>query len=408
MISFTVYTEEIDFAEDALAQIDAAFQAKVQEIGGLRQHTAALVFADSETAIQEVLQGMADRYGFPVLAASTIVTIDKQHGHLDTGINIMFLTADDIEFAAAVSEDISGSDLEGKVEAAYTEATGRLSGMPGLIIAYSAMLEGNTGDDVLDALDKASGGVPVFGGQATGDFVYKNIFVAANSSCRRQGVAMLLLSGKGIANAFAQYEFSVLDEKAFEGVVTRCSGCTISQVDAQPVLQSLDRLGITRGKEGLVQIQYITTPFWIKEKLENGDELVMLRNLISIDRQAGTISLLGNVREGSRIAMVSASREAMISSMQDIIGRTARQVRERGLNTLLVTSCLTRYMAMGPRKAAELGSLTAQFGEQVSLLGMYSAGEFFPVNFSPANDVQQPADGIHNVFHNSTVTLLAF
>lgn len=401
MISFNVYTEEIDVLSEAVEQLHAAFLDRVGEIGGLRKNTAAIIFADGDMDVQELMARLTELYSFPLLASSTIVSFDGMHGHLDTGISMLVLTADDVEFSAAASGEIGDGDLAEQIGRAYREAAGMLHEPPGLIIAYNAMLAQYTGDDVVSAFDAASGGVPLFGGQATGDFSTVKVFVAANGVCRRQGAAMLLLAGHGVEKISAGYGFAVTDEKAFEGIVTGCRGCTISHVDGQPFLESLDSLGVTCGQDGVVQTQYITTPFLLTEEKENGDKVAMLRNLISIDRQAGTVSLLGNVRAGSRISMVATGRDRMADSVRAAMDMLLEEADAEKSRTVLCTSCLTRYMALGPRKLEEISRYWREKRGAVSILGMYSAGEYFPQNFHDEGTV-------YNVFHNSAMTMLFF
>ncbi|MGM9539704.1 FIST C-terminal domain-containing protein [Anaerovibrio sp.] len=401
MVSFNIYTEEIDVLAEAVEQIRVAFLEKEREIGGLRKNTAAIIFADGDTDIQELMDRLAEIYSFPMLASSTIVSFDGRHGHLDTGINMLVLTADDVEFSAAASGEIGDDGLGEEIRTAYAEAAGRLHEPPGLIIAYNVMLAPYTGDDVVSAFDAASGGVPLFGGQATGDFSTAEVFVAADRACRKHGAAMLLLAGSGLEKIHAVCEFAVTDERAFEGIVTGCRGCTISEVDEQPVLESLDSLGVTCGQDGVVQIQYITTPFLLTEEREDGGKVTMLRNLISIDRQAGTISLLGNVRKGSRISMVAAGRDRMADSVRHTIDMLLQEADAGKRRTVLCSSCLTRYMALRPRKLEELSRYWWENGGTLSVLGMYSAGEYFPQNF-------QGQGAVYNVFHNSAMAMLFF
>ena len=401
MISFNVYTDEIDFLEESMEEIKQQFEGKVKEIGGLRKNTAAIIFADCDTDIQELMERLTEIYDFPMISSSVLGSFDNDHGYVDTGISMLVLTTDDIEFGIAISEEIGENDIDEKVKCAYDKAKAQLSEKPALIISYGVMLASYTGDDIVAAIDKASGGVPLYGGQASDDFAFTKAFVAANGTSRKQGVAMLVMAGEGLKNVYAAYEFSIIDGGVFEGVVTKCSGNTISEVDGVSFLESLEKLRIVNGQEGVVQMQYITSPFLFTETKENGDEVYTLRNLTVINRKEGTVSFLGKIKEGSKISMVVTNRDTVALSMRNAFNRliTKMQKENREWSTFLCTSCMARYLNLGVGKDEEVKGYQGKLGENTAILGMYSSGEYYPQNF-------QKEEEVYNVFFNETITIL--
>lgn len=403
MISFNVYTDEIDFLEESMEQIAIQFDEKVKKIGGLKKNTAAIVFADCDTDIQELMNRLVSSYDFPIIASSVLGSFDKNHGYVDTGISMLVLTTDDIEFGIAITEEIGENDIEEKVKCAYDIAKSQLSEKPGLIISYGMILANYTGDDIVRAIDKASGGIALYGGQASDHFSFTEAFVAANSTSRKQGVAMLVMAGEGLKNVYTAYEFSIIDGGVFDGVVTKCSGNTISEVDGVSFLESLEKLRIVNGQEGVVQMQYITTPFLFTETKENGDEVNTLRNLTAINRKDGTVSFLGEIKEGSKISLVVTNRNTVALSMRNAFDRLISKMKKENKewSTFLCTSCMARYLNLGVERDEEVKGYQGKLGENAAILGMYSSGEYYPQNFQ--NDEE-----VYNVFFNETITVLVF
>jgi hypothetical protein len=69
-------------------------------------------------------------------------------------------------------------------------------------------------------------------------------------------------------------------------------------------------------------------------------------------------------------------------------------------HTMLCTTCCARFLALGGNVTAETDSFKGILPPSVSLMGMYSNGEYCPVT-SKATGKE------YNMFHNFSFTILA-
>lgn len=126
-----------------------------------------------------------------------------------------------------------------------------------------------------------------------------------------------------------------------------------------------------------------------------GSEYELVRTILGVDREAGTITFAGDVPEGATARLMRANPDRLIDGA---IAATEAAVNQLGVEpelTLLV-SCVGRKWALGPRIDEETEEASSVVGGTPTL-GFYSYGELAPA-----------AHGSPCELHNQTLTVTAF
>ena len=125
-----------------------------------------------------------------------------------------------------------------------------------------------------------------------------------------------------------------------------------------------------------------------------GSDYTLVRTVLGIDREAGTITFAGDIPEGATAQLMRTSHDRLVDG--------AASATERATNALgmpaelaVIVSCVGRKWAMGPRVEEEVEEAASVFGAE-AMVGFYSYGELAPINGSARCEL-----------HNQTMTVTA-
>jgi len=328
---------------------------------------------------------------------------DRSHGVSRSGICVLLMTADDIEFASVSTGALSPQNLSQELRSTYEQGIISLGKAPGLIMLFGDTLNVCPADDIVEEMDRITGKVALFGGISAGALDCDATFAFTDKACGNNQIAMLFLAGEGLKNALFRYELSVEDTGIFQGKVTEIvNGWAVGKVSNETFLERLKKTGIEKGEEGTdYTFQYISNPFLVTRQMENGDEISMLRNLVNVDLTDGSASFAGRIQKGSRISMGAISKERVAISSKAAFENILQTAKERGLkpSAFLCVSCKARYFNLSAERCEEVNAYDQVLDTDAALIGMYSQGEICP----------QPSStgGFFNIAHNSTIAILA-
>jgi len=402
MRAYNLFTEEIDFVDDAVAELKAEFDAKVAP-EGLLKHTAAVIYTDSVLDIDAFLEEFRKVFSFPVLGCSGMTMFDRSHGVNRSGICILLMTADDMEFASVSTGVLTPENLAQELRSTYEKGIISLGKAPGLILLFGDTLGVCPSDDIVAEMDRITGKIALFGGCSAGALDSDRSFVFTDQIAGSNRIAMLFLAGEGLKNALFRYEMSVEDTGIFQGTVTEIvNGWRVGKVNDEVFLDRLKKTGIENGDAATdYTFQYISNPFMVTRRMENGDEIAMLRNLVDIDLTDGSASFAGRILKDSHIAMGSISKERVATSSKAAFEHLLQTAKEQGLtpSAFLCVSCKARYFNLSAERLEEVNAYDQVLDPDTALIGMYSQGEICP----------QPSStgGFFNIAHNSTIAILA-
>lgn len=325
-----------------------------------------------------------------VIGCSTAGEIAGGAAHQDT----LVLTAarfkpEDLLLAQAVVAEATTSRATGEslghgLRAQGAEAVFVLA--PGLNI---------NGSDLVAGMAAALGDqIPVTGGLAGDDVKFEKTYTLYNDTITSDTVVALGLKGAAAQLAYG----SQGGWKAFgpERRVTRASGNILYELDGKPALQLYKEYLGDKAKD--LPASGLYYPFVVLA--DKAGHAGVIRTILNIDANAGSIILAGNMPEGATVQLMHAKTDNLIdgaaSACQEAVGQL--QTRSTTAQLGILISCVGRRLVMGDDVDEEIGVIQSALGEGAVLAGFYSYGEICPF--------QGQAKKPH--LHNQTMTVTLF
>ncbi|MEM6782124.1 MAG: FIST N-terminal domain-containing protein [Bacteroidota bacterium] len=130
-------------------------------------------------------------------------------------------------------------------------------------------------------------------------------------------------------------------------------------------------------------------------ELTDGDAAPVVRTILHIDDDTGTMTFAGNIPEGARVRLMRASYENLVDGAIDAAEAAGPDPHRADL--ALCISCVGRRIVLGQRVEDETEGVRDHLGDEVALTGFYSYGELAP-----------SLPGGACTLHNQTMTITTF
>ena len=396
MDSIVCYTEEIDDLEEAVSELveqTEGFDFKSESLG--------IVFAEEDTEFPELYEVLSRTWDFPIIGCTGMSLLLGEQGYCQSGISLMILTADDCHFSAGMTPELNYDNYKQEIKTCYDRLAAEHDSEIKLIISYGGMTvtQGNVAsDDLVYAISDASGGIPVYGGTAADGFSFNGFRVFCNGDVTSNGQVMALVSGN-IDPKFVVIN-SIKNRASFTYEVSEAKNNTVYRLGHGTFLDALRRENMEADKTDVLGI-YILSPFVMEIEKEDGDSVEVARNLNTLNQEDGSGSFLGVVPEGAVLNIGIINRTDVKDSVEKAFEVILDEIRDdEKYHTLLCTSCGARFMALASDFTAEAETYKGRIPEGVSLMGLYTYGEYCPVTGNKTGRE-------YNMFHNFTFTILA-
>jgi hypothetical protein len=119
----------------------------------------------------------------------------------------------------------------------------------------------------------------------------------------------------------------------------------------------------------------------------------VVRTLLAIDPDEGSVTFAGDMPEGATVRFMKASLDGLLSGARDAAA-DVRLANGRSPDFALLISCVGRRQLLGARTCQEIENVRAVLGEETKLAGFYSYGEISPY-----------VDSVECGLHNQTMTI---
>ncbi|MBR6173733.1 MAG: FIST C-terminal domain-containing protein [Eubacterium sp.] len=391
MNSVVLYTEEIDDIE--LAAEELLSQASGFEF---RENSLGILFMDAEAEYEELYGLLREEWSFPIVGATAIGTLTGREGYCRSGISVMLMTADDCRFYVGMTEGLSVDNYREPIRQVYEGLEQDAGGEEiKLVLTFGGKAKGMSGDDIINALDELGKKVKVYGALASDMFTFSNYRAIYNDRIEFGEQVFVLITGN-VNPKFLSIK-SLSGKANFSYEVTKSEGNVVYRLGTGTFLEALEKSGLSTDKD-LVVAEYIQTPFITSYEKPGGIHVEASRNLTQLNRQNGSGLFLGGISEGSSLEIGILNRDDVRSTVKKAFDEIIEWLKTEGTycKTILCCSCAARFLALGNNGMMEAESYQGRLPEGVSLMGIYSYGEFCPVC----------DDEWSNVFHNSTFTIL--
>jgi hypothetical protein len=303
-------------------------------------------------------------------------------------LSIMVFTSDDIFFRAALSDTL-GAEPGKTIGDMYAAAKKAIPGEPSLALVFSPLLMQLGGDALIQELDAASGGIPLFGALAI-DFSTKirDPRIIFNGETWNDRVAIILLSG----NVKPEFSVTSISEEVMlrqKAVITKSAGNILIEVNDMPVMRYFESLGLANDGK------FIGTCSQIPLVVDLNDGIKPVTRTILAVLPEGRLICGGAVPENCSLTVGNIEKADVLR----ITAEAAEALLQEDQDQILLFSCAGRNFALGLDDMAELRIAREKLKDRRFMLA-YAGGEICPV---------KTGDGkLKNRFHNVSFISCSF
>ncbi|HIA12023.1 MAG TPA: hypothetical protein EYN69_08140 [Flavobacteriales bacterium] len=176
-----------------------------------------------------------------------------------------------------------------------------------------------------------------------------------------------------------------------ERVVTKSSANVLYELDGESALELYKTYLGDKASE--LPGSGLLFPLAIKETPE---QAAVVRTLLAIDEEAGSMTFAGDIPEGSSAQLMKANFDKLIDASYDAAEGTVEALGGAADLAILV-SCVGRKLILDQRIEEEVEEVRSVLGDDTKISGFYSYGEISPLTPS-----------VNCELHNQTMTITTF
>jgi len=183
-------------------------------------------------------------------------------------------------------------------------------------------------------------------------------------------------------------------------IVTKSAANVLHELDGQSALE-LYKTYLGDKASGLPGTG-LFFPLSIREK---EGALPVVRTLLAVDEEAGTMTFAGDIPEGSIVQLMKANFDRLIDGAYDAAEYTTESIDSGNAELAILVSCVGRKLVLDQRIEEEVEGVRDVLGDNATITGFYSYGEISPHTALP----DAPATELSNCeLHNQTMTITTF
>jgi len=361
---FTVTTQELDNLEMAVQDI----MDQLDRENKLLTNTVGLLFCHLKFIEMGIVGPLCQKLPFDVLGCTSMFFATPA-GEGDIMLSLTVLTSDDIEFATGVCEPLTEHNAEECINAMYEKTASSLGGVPDLIFAFPPTLF-NLPIDVMTAiLDRACGGIPIFGTAALDvEIRARNPYTIYRGEVYSDRMPLLLFKGP-LKPRFFSLSFPAKSVLVQDAVITRADGPRLISINNEPAAAFLKELGLIQNSQGMLPP---AIPL-VVEGVDGAKAEVLVVQTISPD---GTLICGRHIQEGRTLNIGAIGAYHVLESARTLFSN----IKDSGGGTwLFVISCFLRAVVLGEGSTAEVAVLRQELDSiPDSWLFINSGGELCP------------------------------
>lgn len=363
--AFSAYTNEIDDAEQAVAEI--LEQISSQE---LLANSVGIVSCYADFIDSGALKAVCDALPFEVAGITTLSSVVAGSEDI-MQLTLLVLSSDDISFAIGLSDPLPEPDMA-PLKRAYADTVAKLAGAPSLMLSFAPLLLNAGGDFFVEALNEIAPNVPSFGPLAVDHNAdYHNAQVICNGEGYSNRFAFILLQGNVSPRFFVA---GISSERVFQekGVVTAAQENQLQTVNNMPVGDYLLTLGLQKNADGTIT-GINSYPFIVDY---NDGTTPVVRVMFALTPE-GYAVCGGNIPVGATLSVGSIDANEIVSTTSNTLLEVLAGEKPR---CLIMYSCVGRLFAQGYDTQREQNSVKAALAQtDIPYQFAYAGGELCPV-----------------------------
>ncbi|MCL2064237.1 MAG: FIST C-terminal domain-containing protein [Candidatus Cloacimonetes bacterium] len=382
--SFTATTREIDDPKYAVSEIMTALDLEKN----LLKNSIGIISCFSEFVETGVLKAICDALPFDCIGTTTCLCASGQE--IDQLLfAITVLTSDDCEFKttkATISEDFESTVRESIdtlfKSSPHNDPIGRDEIKPTLFLGYFPLIKTIGSDVILATLDKAIGGIPVFGTVAVDHKMdYSTALTIHNGEAYRD----VLVLGAIYGSIEMKFEVASINEDNFRkqrAIITESNGNILIGVNGKSAIEYLEEIGLTKEEiaNGLGVIPLI---------VDHKDGTKPVARAVFATTPEGYVVCGGAMPVGATLAIGRVDVADVLSTSETSLKPLLKED-----SVLISYSCIARYLVLQTNSSAEAEKIQNVVDGKNNYIFTISGGEICPLVDS---------EGVlKNYFHNYT------
>ena len=363
-------TCELDSHEKAVQ--DILDQINIQN--GLLKNSVGLLFCHIKFIEMGITEKVCEKLPFDVLGCTSLyfaasAPADKSAPGTegDIMLTVTVLTSDDTEFAAGICDPLTPENVENNINALYQKTASALSGPPAFAFAFPPTMFQLTIDIFAAALDKACGGLPVFGTVALDIGAHiRNPKTIFRGTAYDDRMALLLFKGP-VKPYFVFRRFPEGASITQDAVITGANGAELISINNAPAASFLKKIGLIQS----VFSQAI--PLVIADSEGNNKEVVVVQKIT----EEGTLICGRHIPVGGILDIGAITADYVLDSARALI----QEITDNGGKTRfsIIISCFLRTIVLGEGATAEVKLIQRELGNSAGgYLYLNSGGELCP------------------------------
>lgn len=401
MRSIVAVTTEMDDADRAVREL----LDQVRAGGALGKNSCGIVYCDVEMNHEDFLAKLQAALPFDVVGCTSIATFDTQNGARIMSAVLVVLTADDAQFAIALTEPLAPDNLRDELTKAWNSVSGAIDGPGRLLFLVPPFDDRVPLDEYVDTLSALSGDIPIFGGLPSSNVADGDILMYAKGRPFADRAAVVLVGGNVRPLFSVQNVLSAFSEQ--KRIVSKADKNVVHTVEDMTFTDYLKSVGLAVDDliaQGDLAV-YVSTPLKVYlNKNDYNDGIPVVRTIKTLDGETGSGILFGAISENSAVSIATMKRQ----DIQDSCRKAIQEIREKidanktddyTYTTLLCVSCGGRYMVMADDKDVEGDIILEHLPAGLTLSGFYAYGEICPT-------VVRDGKALNRV-HNESIVMCA-
>ena len=255
------------------------------------------------------------------------------------------------------------------------------------VFALSDGLHINGSDLVKGLAHNLPANVTITGGLSGDGARFQETLVFADGTPQENIVSIVGLYGNRLKVGYGS--LGGWDSFGPERIITRSEGNVLYELDGKSALE-LYKKYLGEHAQGLPATGLL---FPLSVHLE-GNEIPVVRTILSVDEKEQSMTFAGTIPEGSRTRLMKANFDRLIDGASGAAKTSYEAIGSTEPDLAILISCVGRKLILKQRVEEEVEGVRDVLGEHVALTGFYSYGEISP--FTP---------GAKCELHNQTMTI---
>ncbi len=245
------------------------------------------------------------------------------------------------------------------------------------------------GSALIEGLESELKGIAITGGLCGDDSRFEKTISGYNENPKEGEVIVIALYGESLEVSYAQY--GGWTTFGPERIITKSDQNVLHELDNQPALDLYKKyLG-----DKVAELPQSALLYPLSVKSKNKTEAIV-RTILNIDESTNTMTLAGDVPEGSTVQLMMANIDHIVDGALQAadIGMKSRKNKPE---LAILISCIGRKLVLDQRVEEEIEEVIESIGSQAKITGFYSYGELAPFTRN-----------LNCELHNQTMTLTLF